>query len=139
MKAGIWFGTRGSEVQILSLPDQSFWIQGKIPLFLQSECPPLQRTHGWGSLIGGDLRAQERKGGPAPEGSTVLTEKLNFLPDISDPGQYQGAFALGTVTKLGKWLGWQNQFSDIYVSNPPIGTKKNDLILTTGLNFSFTH
>jgi putative salt-induced outer membrane protein YdiY len=73
------------------------------------------------------------------EGSTVLTEKLNFLPDISDPGQYQGAFALGTVTKLGKWLGWQNQFSDIYVSNPPIGTKKNDLILTTGLNFSFTH
>ncbi len=69
------------------------------------------------------------------EGSTVLAEKLNFLPDISDPGQYQGAFALGTVTKLGKWLGWQNQFSDIYVSNPPIGTKKNDLILTTGLNF----
>lgn len=73
------------------------------------------------------------------EGSTVLTEKLNFLPDLSDTGQYQGAFLLGTVTKLGKWLGWQNQFSDIYVSNPPIGTKKNDVILTTGLNLSFTH
>ncbi len=53
-----------------SLPDQSFWIQVKIPLFLQSECPPLQRTQGWGSLIGGDLRAQERKGGPAPIAST---------------------------------------------------------------------
>lgn len=72
-------------------------------------------------------------------GSTVITEKLNFLPDISNTGEYQGSFLLGTVTKLGKWLGWQNQFSDIYVSNPPIGTKKNDLILTTGLNFSFTH
>jgi putative salt-induced outer membrane protein len=73
------------------------------------------------------------------KGSTVITEKLNFLPDLSNTGEYQGTFLLGTVTKLGKWLGWQNQFSDIYVSNPPIGTKKNDLILTTGLNFSFTH
>jgi putative salt-induced outer membrane protein YdiY len=73
------------------------------------------------------------------KGSTVITEKLNFLPDLSNTGEYQGSFLLGTVTKLGKWLGWQNQFSDIYVSNPPIGTKKNDLILTTGLNFSFTH
>jgi putative salt-induced outer membrane protein len=72
------------------------------------------------------------------KGSTVITEKLNFLPDLSNTGEYQGSFLLGTVTKLGKWLGWQNQFSDIYVSNPPIGTKKNDLILTTGLNFSFT-
>ena len=42
------------------------------------------------------------------------------------------------MTKISKWLGWQNQFSDIYVSNPPLDTKKNDLIFTTGLNFSFT-
>ena len=68
----------------------------------------------------GDHRTVHKFG----EGSTVLAEKLNFLPDISDPGQYQGAFALGTITKLGEWLGWQNQFSDIYVSNPPIGTKE---------------
>jgi hypothetical protein len=26
-----------------------------------------------------------------------------------------------------------------YVSNPPSGTKKNDLQLATGLNFSFRH
>jgi putative salt-induced outer membrane protein YdiY len=70
---------------------------------------------------------------------TVITEKLDFYPDVTNSGEYQGTFLLGTVTKLGKWLGWQNQFSDIYVSNPPEGTKKNDLILTTGLNFSFTH
>ena len=36
----------------------------------------------------------------------MLTEKLNFLyRDIGDPGQYQGAFALGTVTKLGEVAG----------------------------------
>jgi putative salt-induced outer membrane protein len=71
--------------------------------------------------------------------TTVITEKLYFFPDLSDTGEYRATFDFGTVTKISKWLGWQNQFSDIYVSNPPVGTKKNDLILTTGLNFSFTH
>ena len=71
--------------------------------------------------------------------ATVLTEKLYFFPDLSDTGEYRATFDFGTVTKISKWLGWQNQFSDIYVSNPPSTAKKNDLILTTGLNFSFTH
>ena len=69
--------------------------------------------------------------------STILTEKLDFYPGITDQGQYQMAVLVGTVTKIAKWLGWQNQFSDIYVSNPPAGTKKNDVILTTGINFTF--
>jgi putative salt-induced outer membrane protein len=71
--------------------------------------------------------------------STVITEKFYFYPDLSNSGEYRGTFDLGTVTKISKWLGWQNQFNDIYVSNPPGTAKKNDLILTTGLNISFTH
>jgi putative salt-induced outer membrane protein YdiY len=71
--------------------------------------------------------------------STVIMEKLYLYPDLSNTGEYRGEFDFGTVTKISKWLGWQNQFTDIYVSNPPEGTKQNDLILTTGLNFSFTH
>jgi len=77
--------------------------------------------------------------------STVVTEKFYFFPNLSDTGQYRTALNLGSVTKISKWLGWQNAFGDIYVSNPPVqpaGTpalKKNDIILTTGLNFSFTH
>ena len=71
--------------------------------------------------------------------STILTQNFYFYPDLKDTSQYRGTFNLGTVTKLNKWFGWQNQFSDIYVSNPPTGAKKNDLILTTGLNVSFTH
>ncbi len=70
---------------------------------------------------------------------TVITQTLFFYPDLSQTGQYRGTFNLGTVTKLNKWLGWQNSFADIYVSNPPSGTKKNDLQLATGLNVSFTH
>jgi hypothetical protein len=30
-------------------------------------------------------------------------------------------------------------FGDIYLSNPPLGKKKNDIIFTTGLNISFIH
>jgi putative salt-induced outer membrane protein len=71
--------------------------------------------------------------------TTVLTQKLYFYPDLTQTGEYRGTFDLGLVTKISKWLGWQNHFSDIYVSNPPAAAKKNDVVLTTGLNFSFTH
>lgn len=72
--------------------------------------------------------------------STVLTEKGYFFPDLTQSGgQYRATFNFGTVTRLSKWLGWQNAFSDIYVTNPPLGTKKNDVLLTTGLNVAFTH
>lgn len=71
--------------------------------------------------------------------STVMTENAYFFPNLQDTSEYRATFTLGTVTKISNWLGWQNQFGDIYVSNPPIGAKSNDLILTTGINFSFTH
>ena len=70
--------------------------------------------------------------------STLLSQKLGFFPDLTDLGEYRGTFDLGTVTKISKWLGWQNSVSDVYVTNPPLGKKKNDIILTTGLNISFT-
>jgi putative salt-induced outer membrane protein YdiY/small nuclear ribonucleoprotein (snRNP)-like protein len=71
--------------------------------------------------------------------STLLTEKLYFFPNLNDTGEYRATFNLGTVTKISKWLGWQNAFGDIYVTNPPAGAKQNDILLTTGLNFSFAH
>jgi putative salt-induced outer membrane protein YdiY len=71
--------------------------------------------------------------------NTLLTEKLYFFPNLNEAGEYRATFNFGTVTKINKWLGWQNAFGDIYVTNPPAGAKQNDILLTTGLNFSFTH
>jgi hypothetical protein len=71
--------------------------------------------------------------------STVVTQKLYFFPDFNDAGEYRATFNLGTVTKLNKWLGWQNAFGDIYVTNPPLGKKTDDVLFTTGLNITFTH
>lgn len=76
-----------------------------------------------------------RKVGP----TTVLSEKLYVFPDLSQTGQYRVTANLGSVTKISKWLGWQNAFGEIYVTNPPPGKKDSDLLLTTGLNVSFTH
>jgi len=71
--------------------------------------------------------------------STEVTENFYFYPNLQQTGDYRTTFNIGSVTKLNKWLGWQNQFGDIYVSNPPIGAKDNDLIFTTGLNIAFIH
>ncbi len=71
--------------------------------------------------------------------STVLTQNMYFYPDLQNTSNHRWTFNLGTVTKISKWFGWQNQFGDIYVSNPPISAKKNDVIFTTGLNIAFTH
>ncbi len=71
--------------------------------------------------------------------STVITQNLYFYPDLTNTGEYRGTFTFGVVTKINKWLGWQNSFGDVYVSAPPVGKKKNDILLSTGLNFSFAH
>jgi putative salt-induced outer membrane protein YdiY len=71
--------------------------------------------------------------------STVLTQSLGFFPNLQQTGEYRFIFNVGTATKIKKWLGWQNQFGDIYITNPPTGSKSNDVIFTTGLNISFNH
>jgi putative salt-induced outer membrane protein YdiY len=69
--------------------------------------------------------------------STVMNQRLYFFPNLNSTGEYRGTFDFATVTKISKRLGWQNSFPDIYVTNPPVGKRQNDIILTTGLNLSF--
>jgi putative salt-induced outer membrane protein YdiY len=54
----------------------------------------------------------------------------------------RGAFNLGLVTKLHKWLGWQVTLADVFDNHPLASTpllERNDITLATGLNISFTH
>ena len=71
--------------------------------------------------------------------ATVITQRAYLFPDFNQGGEYRATFDLATVTKINKWMGWQNSFGDVYVTNPPTGKKKNDVVFTTGLNISFTH
>jgi putative salt-induced outer membrane protein YdiY len=70
---------------------------------------------------------------------TVITQDAYFFPDFKSGGDYRATFDLGTVTKINKWLGWQNSFGDVYVTNPPTDKKRNDVVFTSGINVSFTH
>jgi putative salt-induced outer membrane protein YdiY len=69
--------------------------------------------------------------------NTILNERLYFFPNLNSAGDYRGTFDFASVTKINKWFGWQNSFADVYVTNPPVGKRQNDVILTTGLNVSF--
>ena len=73
--------------------------------------------------------------------STSLLQSVAFFPALTENerGNYRTSFGLGTVTKISKWLGWQNNLSDIYVTNPPAGKKQNELVFTSGLHLAFVH
>jgi putative salt-induced outer membrane protein YdiY len=68
---------------------------------------------------------------------TTVSEQLSFFPNMSSTGDYRVTFDANAVTKINSWLGWQVSFSDRYISNPPLGLKGNDLLLSTGFRLTF--
>lgn len=65
-----------------------------------------------------------------------IKERLELYPNLSDTGQYRVVFDTAAITKLSKVLSWQLDVSDRYLSNPILGLKGNDLLLTTGLSIT---
>jgi small nuclear ribonucleoprotein (snRNP)-like protein len=68
---------------------------------------------------------------------TTLSEQLTFFPNLSSIGDYRITFDANATTKIKSWLGWQVTFTDRYISDPPLGLKGNDLLLSTGLRLTF--
>lgn len=68
---------------------------------------------------------------------TTVSEQLSFFPNLSTVGEYRVTFDANASTKLKSWLSWQATFSDRYLSDPPVGLKGNDLLLSTGLRLTF--
>jgi putative salt-induced outer membrane protein len=70
--------------------------------------------------------------------ASSFTEQAYIFPDLEDTSQYRFTLNGGLSTKIKSFLSWQTTVSDVYVTNPPMGTKDNDFILTTGLGFTLT-
>jgi putative salt-induced outer membrane protein YdiY len=68
----------------------------------------------------------------------MFRERLQFFPNITDTGEYRVTFDSSLTTKLTSWLTWNVTLSDRYLSNPPLGSKNNDLLLTTGVGVSLS-
>ena len=69
--------------------------------------------------------------------STTLSEQLAFYPNMSNMGEYRLQFDLTLTTELARWLAWHFTVSDRFLSNPIPGVKQNDVLMTTGVRFSF--
>jgi len=69
--------------------------------------------------------------------STSLSERVSFYPNLSNTGEYRLQFDSVLTTELATWLAWHFTFSDRFLSNPIPGVKKNDVLITTGVRFSF--
>ncbi len=69
--------------------------------------------------------------------STALSERLAFYPNLSNTGEYRLQFDATLTTELARWLAWHFTVSDRFLSNPIPGVKKNDVLMTTGVRFSF--
>jgi putative salt-induced outer membrane protein YdiY len=71
---------------------------------------------------------------------SLVTQRFNYYPNLTNGGGYHAAFDLGLVTKLNSWLGWQLGFTDHYTSYISIpGNVRNDVLATTGLALTFKH
>ncbi len=66
----------------------------------------------------------------------LLRERLQFFPNLTDRGEYRVTLDASLNTKLNSWLSWHITASNRYLSNPALGSKNNDLLLTTGIGVS---
>jgi len=72
--------------------------------------------------------------------NTSVNQTFAYFPDLAEHGgNYRTNFRLGTITMINKWLGWQNNLTDGYVTNPPARKKRNEFGFTSGLHVSFSH
>jgi putative salt-induced outer membrane protein len=127
---------------VLAKPKQQFDVLGGIvwthesygivPPVAPSTTPTAAQTNSFAALDFGEQYT--RKLGAA----SSFTEQAYIFPDLADTSQYRGTVNAGLSTKIKSFLSWQTAISDVYVTNPPNGTKNNDFILTTGLGFTFT-
>jgi len=66
-----------------------------------------------------------------------LFERFTFYPNLSDTGEYRFAFDANATVPITKWLEWRLGLNNRYLSNPPVGRKTNDLLITTGVGITF--
>lgn len=69
----------------------------------------------------------------------LFKERFQLFPNMTERGEFRHTFDSSLITKLTGWMTWNVTASNRYISNPPTGSKNNDLLLTTGIGVSFTN
>jgi len=69
--------------------------------------------------------------------STTIIQNLYYLPALNETSIYHINGNFGLATKLNGWLTSNLNFNDRYNSAPVLGNKKNDVLFTAGVGFTF--
>lgn len=70
-------------------------------------------------------------------GRLRLFQRFYAYPNLTNTGEFRAAFDAGAAIPLFRFLEWNVAFNDRYLSNPPAGKKRNDVLYTTGISISF--
>jgi putative salt-induced outer membrane protein len=65
------------------------------------------------------------------------TQRFAYYPNLTELGQHRMQFDTSYAMRLNSILSWQISLSDRFISNPALGRKNNDVLLSTGLRLSF--
>jgi len=69
--------------------------------------------------------------------NTTFIQNLYYLPALNNTSIYHVNGNAGIATKINGWLTANLNFNDRYNSKPVLGNKKNDVLLTSGVGFTF--
>lgn len=69
--------------------------------------------------------------------STTIIQNLYYLPALNETSIYHVNGNFGIATKLNGWLTSNLNFNDRYNSAPVLNNKKNDVLFTAGVGFTF--
>ena len=67
-----------------------------------------------------------------------LKQSFRMFNNLANPGEYRANFDLGIEARMWKALSWQITFSDRYITNPAPGRKTNDLLISSGIRYTFS-
>jgi hypothetical protein len=67
----------------------------------------------------------------------TIKQRLAFYPNLTQPGEFRLNVDTTAVTPIAKWVGLQVTVSNRHVSGPIAPARNNDVLVTTGLRFTF--
>jgi hypothetical protein len=70
-------------------------------------------------------------------GATSISQSFRMFNNLTNTGTYRMNADLGANTKLRKSLTWNLSLSDRFLSDPAAGRKRNDVLYTTGIGWTF--
>ncbi len=131
-------GIRGRETvgggfgrDLIKSPRATFSVLGGMTFvntnYLTAGTPSLQSAE---PLIGWKLTYKVWK-------SVVLNHDVNFYPNLSQTGQYNFDTETSLAAPLFKKLSFQISYLDLYVSNPPPASRKNNATFSAGISYTF--